>query len=686
MRDLRLRYIINMVSDIASKAKTDERALTMAQRAVQEALKGTNEQIGLMERLLLRVGGVAGRSSDQQAQYLARLAMRYQDVRKAAEGAAKAMQTVAAVGTGATAGAYAVDRMTRAPMDYSLRLAHMANTAYADRDAAGRIAGKRTLNAAVSAAVRTGGGSRDDAAGALDTLIASGAVDVGQAIKLLPMLMRGSTASGATPDQLGGIALRGMQSFGIQLDQVPELLNMAMAAGQAGGFELRDMAKWLPQAMAAGRMSGLSGMEGMRRILASMQAGVIVAGSKDEAGNNLVNLLAKINSQDTATDLKKLGIDLPAVLAKQRSRGVNSLDAFVGMVDGIAQQDAEYVALRKQLAKAGTTGERAEKLQAMADILQGSAIGKVIQDRQAMMGLVAEMNNRRYVDKVMDATRTNTGALGTSFDVVSQEVAANKRLAQSGLDDAAQAVFDKLAPAFNLAAKTVADVTEKYPTLSMVLVGATGAVVAFTAALGASGLIGILTGRAGNAGGVVGRATTLAAGGASMAAGALLKGGSLWWARAAGTVAAPVIGAGLDAYGTFADDTLTDAGKRRGYARAGAGLGGGLSGALGGAAVGSFFGPVGTLVGGIGGGLLGSWGGQEALDWLWKSDPARDVVGPDGQTLPTSGGRIELGQGKLDVNVSVRDDRTSVGLVPQGSPTLQINAGSTNPAGYQGPR
>lgn len=686
MRDLRLRYIINMVSDIAAKAKTDERALTLAQKAVQEALKGTNEQIGLMERLLLRVGGVAGRSADQQAQYLARLAMRYQDVRKAAEGAAKAMQTVAAVGTGATAGAYAVDRMTRAPMDYSLRLAHMANTAYADRDAAGRIQGKRTLNAAITAAVRTGGGTRDDAAGALDTLIASGAVDVGQAVKLLPMLMRGSTASGATPDQLGNIALRGMQSFGIQLDQVPELLNMAMAAGQAGGFELRDMAKWLPQAMAGGRLSGLNGMEGMRRILASMQAGVIVAGSKDEAGNNLVNLLGKINSQDTATDLKKLGIDLPGLLAKQRSKGVNSLDAFVGMVDGIAQQDAEYMALRKQLAKAGTTGDRAQTLQAMTDILQGKAIGKVIQDRQALMGLVAEMNNREYVAKVMGATRTNTGALGTSFDVVAQEVAFDRQRALNEAAIGAQAAFDKAGPALGAVASTAADAAEKFPTLTAVVVGATGAVVAFTAALGASGLIGILTGRAGNAGGVVGRAATLAAGGASMAAGALLKGGNLWWARAAGTVAAPVIGAGLDAYGTAVDDTLTAAGKRRGYAGAGAGLGGGLAGALGGAAAGSFFGPVGTLAGGVIGGLGGSWAGKEALDWLWKSDPGRDVVGPDGQALPTSGGRIELGQGKLDVNVSVRDDRTTVGLVPQGSPTLQINAGNTNPAGYGGPR
>jgi CO/xanthine dehydrogenase Mo-binding subunit len=56
-------------------------------------------------------------------------------------------------------------------------------------------------------------------------------------------------------------------------------LNMAMQAGQAGGFELKDA--WRPQAMAAGATAVGAGR--LQRILASMQASVITAGSKDEA-------------------------------------------------------------------------------------------------------------------------------------------------------------------------------------------------------------------------------------------------------------------------------------------------------------------------------------------------------------------------------------------------------------------
>ena len=114
---------------------------------------------------------------------------------KLAQGLRTAGAGAMQVGAGAAAGAYAADRVTKAPMDYSMRLAQMANTAYSERDAAGRIQGKGVLDAAIRAAVRTGGGKIDDAAGTLDSLIASGAVSREQAIKMLPMLMRASTAS-----------------------------------------------------------------------------------------------------------------------------------------------------------------------------------------------------------------------------------------------------------------------------------------------------------------------------------------------------------------------------------------------------------------------------------------------------------------------------------------------------------
>jgi Phage-related minor tail protein len=685
MRELRLKYIIQMVSDIGAKANSDAKAMKLAQAAVDDALKKTTGHVGALERILLRLGGVAGKSSQDQAAHLARLAMRYQDVRKAAEGASKAMKSASAVGTGAAAGAYAIDRVSKTPMEYSARLAQMANTAYADRDVAGRISGKNTLNAAITAAIRTGGGSRDDAAATLDALIASGAISINDSIKTLPTLMRGSTASGAPAEQLGSIALRAMQSFDIKLEQIPEVINMAMAAGQAGGFELRDMSKWLPQAMALGRNSGLSGMEGMRRILASMQASVITAGTKDEAGNNVVNLLGKINSRDTAIDFEKAtGIDLTARLAKDREKGINSLDSFIGLVDGIASADPQYKALQAKLAKAGNQGERTATMQSMADILQGKAVGTVVQDRQAMMALVAEMNNRDYVQRVMEQTRSNTGALGTSFEVMTQETLIKRQQALNEAAIAGSVAFDKLSPALGAVADTASSAAQQFPIMTATVVGATAALGVFTAALGASGLVGMLTGRAGNAGGVIGTAATVGAGAAASAAAApfrMTNGGA--WVRQLGGTFLPLAGAGIEAYQVSQDPSLTAAGRRKGYAGAAAGAAGGWGGAYAGAALGTALFPgVGTLIGGAAGGIGGYLAGKGALDWLWGQDPARDLVG-GAQSPLAQAGQMQIGQGTLAVNVRVSDERASAtSSVVQPLSLVRIDAGSTNPAGY----
>lgn len=685
MRELRLKYIIQMVSDIGTRATSDQRALTMAQQAVQEALKKTSGEAGAVERVLLRLGGVSSKSAQDQAAYLARLAMRWQDVRRQAEGAAAAMKTAQAVGAGAAAGAYALDRVAKTPMDYSARLAQMANTAYAERDVAGRISGKKALNAAITAAIRSGGGSRDDAAATLDSLIASGAVPIDAAIKLLPTLMRGSTASGASAEQLGSIAMRGMQSFGIQVDQVPELLNMAMAAGQAGGFELRDMSKWLPEAMALGRNSGLSGMEGMRRILASMQASVITAGTKDGAGNNVVNLLGKINSRDTAHDFEKAtGIDLSARLAKDRGKGINALDSFIGLVDGVVQRDPEYRKLQKRLASATGDDERKATQQSMVDILQGKAIGTVIQDRQAMMALVAEMNNREYVQRVMKTTRESPGAMGTSFEVMSQETAFKRQQALNEAAVAGSEAFDRVAPALGAVAETATNAAQRFPLMTAGVVGATAALGVFTAALGASGLIGLLTGRAGNAGGVIGTAATMSAGAVASAVKlpfAATSAGAV--TRMAGAALGPLAALGLDAYAVSQDQTLSDAGRRRGYAGAAAGAAGGWAGAAGGAALGTMILPgVGTAVGGVLGGIGGYLSGKGALNWLWGQDPARDLAGPGGEPL-SQAGALQLGKGQLEVNVRVQDDRTSTSTrVTQPMDMVRIDSGATNPGGY----
>jgi hypothetical protein len=435
-------------------------------------------------------------------------------VRRSMDALARGSRAIASVGAGVAAASYVAGQPVKRTMDYDLRLAYLSNTAFAGRDLAGRQAGMRELDAAVKGAVRFGGGSRDQAADALDAMIASGALSVDQSTKILPSLMRAATGSGADPTELAQIGIRGMQTFGIRAEDMPRVFDMAMAAGQAGGFELRDMARWLPQQMAAARQAGMSGLAGLTDLLAANQAAAITAGTKDEAGNNLVNLLAKANASDTAQDFKKLGIDLTGSLAAKRGRGLSGLDAFLELVDEVAARDKRFVAARKAAA-AATGSERGALLESQADLLQGSAIGKVVQDRQALMALVALLNNREYVGQVRGAVAGSTGTVERAAALIEStpsfqtgRLGAEKAFAESD-------AVGGFAKVLGDAAGKLADYAQRYPALASALTGATTALTALAAAATAAGAVGLLS----KGGAVAAAGAAAAAGGAKVFSG-----------------------------------------------------------------------------------------------------------------------------------------------------------------------
>lgn len=416
-------------------------------------------------------------------------------------------------------------------MAYDRSLANLANTAYAGQSMDARRAGMRTLDAAIVESVRFGGGTREGALGTLDKLVASGAfADPAEAARLLPALTRAGTAANADPAQLADIAIRAKQTFG--LTDTPLALDQAIKAGQLGGFELKDMAKWLPQQMAMARQSGLFGDSGFRALLAANQASAITAGTKDEAGNNLVNLLAKINSQDTANDAKKLGINLSGSLAAAREKGVNSLDAFVNLTEQIVAKDSRYTALRAK-AKTATGDEQKATYAAMGDIIQGSAIGKLVQDRQALMALVGIMNNRDYMNGIRGQLGSAQGTAGDAFGLIAEtpsykaeQLAAEKAIAM-------QNALDRVNPSLGSFADGLVQVMRDWPGFSSAIVGATLGLTALAAAAGAAALPGLLLGKGGAAGGAgvaaaAGAAGRAALGGLGAASLAALPLGAMW--------------------------------------------------------------------------------------------------------------------------------------------------------------
>ena len=115
-------------------------------------------------------------------------------------------RSVAAVGAGVMAGAMVLREPVKKAMSYDRELAMVANTAFSDRDAEGRIAGKKQLHEAVKTSVETGGGTKEEALSSLNTLLASG-MKAETAISLLPTLQKGATATGASPEDLAAITI-----------------------------------------------------------------------------------------------------------------------------------------------------------------------------------------------------------------------------------------------------------------------------------------------------------------------------------------------------------------------------------------------------------------------------------------------------------------------------------------------
>lgn len=439
---------------------------------------------------------------------------------------------IAGLAAGATAAGMVLAQPMKKQMDYDRALAMTSNTAFAERDVAGRIAGKTELNNAVKSAVEIGGGTKEDALGALDTMLASGAVKADTAMKLLPTLQKGATATGASTDDLAKIAISAMQQFDIGEDKIGEVLDKAVAAGQAGNFELADMARWLPKQMAAGKSAGLSGMSGFEALLVGNQQARVTAGTSDEAGNNFANLLAKLTSKETNERFKNLkikgkdgkehGIDFIASMEAQKKKGKNSIEAFMGIMDQVIGQDDKYRELQQKL-KGAKKEDQAKLLGEMANLVEGTAIGQVISDREALMALLGIRNNVSLGKEVKESLDKSEGAVDTSHAVIKDTNSYKVEDAKNNVDFAQMEGMKGFNDALGDVSVKIAEYAKSYPDLTGKIVTAGTVVAALSAAaITAAGSLRLLGGKGGLGLGVgdvlsKGAGVTGAAGGATAA-------------------------------------------------------------------------------------------------------------------------------------------------------------------------
>ena len=665
MREMKLRYILELVSDISKTAKSDAQALSAAQKQIQQSLQGTDTRIGLVTRALMRMNGVSGSGIERQSQYLSKLAhnalLAQQRIEAVGRGIVTAGKVTMALGAGTLAAGAVLKGPAQQSMSYDRRLAGMANTAYADKGVVERLAGMKTLEASINAARQAGGGTREAAAEALDAIIASGAVPINEAMRMLPGIMKGATASGASPLELATIAIRAKQSYNIDPEKLPEMLSAAMAAGQAGGFELKDMAKWLPQQMAMAKNIGIADREGFAKLAAWNQASVITAGTKDEAGNNLKDLLMEVNTGHFTGFLAKELLNGGKTLSKgerdpkmkqvndifldYQSRGVDKVTATIDLMEKIFAKNEKYTKLKAKLdaTDPANKDERRAIMESMAAQMQGTAVGKVFHNQQSLMAFLALMNNRAYTEEVLQKVRAEydkpgagsdrkfeamgQSAIDTAYSVVSSTADFKTEQANEANKQAEKAAMDNLTPTIGKVADLFSGLVNGNEGLVGSTILATKALAAFAFTAGAAavmtgsgGVLGKLGGKIAGRLGLAGAAleTTAGAGGAAVGFGAK----ALRLAKGSGALA--VLGGLIEAGAVIAGDGTE---KGRDLTRVGVTTAGGMAaGAAAGAAMGSVVPGIGTLAGLIVGGLAGHLASGAAFDAIWKRSNAPNAA------------------------------------------------------------
>lgn len=572
----------------------------------------------------------ASREIDQTAKAGLRLRDALRGVGTAGHVAMGVVKGVGQAGVGVAAASAVAGRALAKPISYESRLNKMARVAFADRDAAGQVAGMHTLNEDITASTKIGGGTRENAADALNVLLA-GNMEYGLASRTLPKILKASTGGDIAAEDLSKLVLSGTKQGWFSENDIDEILDVLVKGGQEGSFEGKDMAKWFPELMAQAK--GMKGKEGFKRLVATLQGQAVVAGSNDKAANNLVNLLGKLSSPDTQTDFGKLGIDLQGTLAQAAGRGMDPLTATVKLMEErVFAKDKRFQALKKKIEGSKDDKEKAQLLEHMADIVKGSVVGKVIQDREAQLGLAGSISQKDYINKVFSGLGNAQGTVETGYQAASQTTEFKAQQLQNEKDNAMFRTLENIGPSLNTLIDAATNLAREFPGLATVVAEASTAVGAFSAGLLAAGGFHMLTGGGAGAAavtagtkGLLEKGTTALVGAGTKTAPWLLAGKAAW-----------------DIYNTETDPKLSRAQKNIKNTETYGATATALAGATAGAALGSAIPVIGTVIGGllgaIGGWFAGGKAGNQAGQWLYGPSPetleaAKNLVVNDERTI-----------------------------------------------------
>lgn len=225
----------------------------------------------------------------------------------------------------------------------------------------------------------------EDIRSGLDMLLAKG-MGLDEANAAIGPAGRLATAYKVEIPDAAAAAFAAVKNLKVASADTAKVFDAMAAAGNEGGFEVRDMARHFPALTAQMQALGETGVPAVADLSAALQVAMNTAGNADEAGNNIKNLLAKINAPASIRAFEKnFGINLPAAMKKLTDSGMSSMEAIA--------------LITKQ-----ATGGDLKKL------------GFAFEDAQARQGVMALIQNLDEFRRVRDAALNSGGTVDKAFD------------------------------------------------------------------------------------------------------------------------------------------------------------------------------------------------------------------------------------------------------------------------------
>jgi hypothetical protein len=481
--------------------KPIERALKEIQsniKALEKDLSGVEKASAAADRAMASMKGPeqALRATQAAARETEKWARVVDGLQRAWRGAGMAINAVSAT----TAALAAAKMVTREPLqqarDYHRALVMASNTAFSERDTAGRVAGARQMDADIRAALRIGGGTREGALAALQKMYASGQFKDEEVRGLLPDIMKVHSGTDADPFLLAQAASDFKQQ-GYDVATIRKMFDMMDNAGKLGSFEIKDMVSALPKQMGAMNIAGMRGVKDVASVLAMNEAAMTVAGTPEQAAVVVENYLRGINSQHVSNIVKRnFGVDVAQSLARYREAGYNPAEAFAQMTEEhFISKDKNYLAMRER-ARNAPEGERKEMYAQMADILRGGTIGKVLHQQHELMGLVTLLEHGDNYRRIKSDTLKNfsAGTVQADFDAIAGTDAFKVQQAENAKLFALTDAVDPVNKGFATLADRTVQLYTAFPALAQSIEGIKLLVATAAAALAGFGAFKLLSG------------------------------------------------------------------------------------------------------------------------------------------------------------------------------------------------